>query len=578
MLSKVIYGYAVQLAQQRDWLPIVPLYMCHLKQTQREGLLRQLISSATDLLDDDSCQELYLQLVTATEDWWSRQQRLQAAVLKGHAPGPWWHLAQEEDEEPQAAAGGDEGGIWETQRMPSNCLFGDLRVEEMTTLLVQLASEAFSSSRTSSLERCRLLRWLFYSFTELALNPGFGSSGLQVLLCDVVPPEFLHVASQVAAEQLGDASLLLQVQRELLVLSFWQRYVELDGQYQHWRSERLALVAKGDTAGLTQSAAAGEQLVRDMLQLAQEDLLSLPAPTALVQLLRQQAAAAGAAGGQGTLDVQLAEGESLADPRLDPSSESPGRLVLVVSVARRSTAGSKADVEAGIGFSPDADLPFVQMEAREQQQLQEQLADYLHAATLHLPDVEYRTSVPDSDNGADNDCAGCLSITLGFKEGLRTMVTGLSGSDPEADRARLKRRALKAWHNVVAVASQLLTGSGRQLIGCEQDSGSLASKLATMPRLTVVTLNGSLSTMVGLCRRRTTSKLLRRSAKVLLELAALGRSSEQLNVLIDVAADGGAGDGAAMERQQLLPLLTPRDAAQLLVVIEEVLQQTGGVL
>jgi len=46
--------------------------------------------------------------------------------------------------------------------------------------------------------------------------------------------------------------------------------------------------------------------------------------------------------------------------------------------------------------------------------------------------------------------------------------------------------------------------------------------------------------------------------------------------LIDVAADGGIGNGSGQEQQQLLPLLSPRDAAQLLVVIEEVLQQTGG--
>jgi hypothetical protein len=197
---------------------------------------------------------------------------------------------------------------------------------------------------------------------ELVLNPGFGSSGLQVLLCDVVPPEFLQVVSQVAAQQLVDAGLLLQVQRQLLVLAFWQRFVELDGQYQQWRSERLVLVAKADSAGLTQSAAAGEQLVRDMLQLAQEDPLLLPAPAGLVQLLQQRAALGGAAGVQGSQDLQLAEGESLADPRHDPSSDTPGRLVLVISTARSATGGPQADVQAGMGFSPDADLPFVQME------------------------------------------------------------------------------------------------------------------------------------------------------------------------------------------------------------------------
>jgi hypothetical protein len=124
----------------------------------------------------------------------------------------------------------------------------------------------------------------------------------------------------------------------------------------------------------------------------------------------------------------------------------------------------------------------------------------------------------------EDGCAGCISITLGFKEAMRSMVEGLGGTAPAAETARLKRRVLKAWQNLVAVAFQLLTGSGRQMIGSEQDSGSLASKLSAMPRLTVVSMRGSLSTMVGLCRRRTISKLLRRSAKVSNQSAGTERS------------------------------------------------------
>jgi len=41
MLSKVIFQYALQLAQQRDCLPLVPLYLCHLKQKQREALTQR---------------------------------------------------------------------------------------------------------------------------------------------------------------------------------------------------------------------------------------------------------------------------------------------------------------------------------------------------------------------------------------------------------------------------------------------------------------------------------------------------------------------------------------------------------
>jgi hypothetical protein len=88
----------------------------------------------TDLLEDDSCQELYLQLVAATEEWWDRQQRLQAAVLAGHTPGPWWHVNQEDEEEMQEAARGGEGALWERPRPPSNCLFGDLRLAAVHTL------------------------------------------------------------------------------------------------------------------------------------------------------------------------------------------------------------------------------------------------------------------------------------------------------------------------------------------------------------------------------------------------------------------------------------------------------------
>jgi len=71
---------------------------------------------------------------------------------------------------------------------------------------------------------------------ELALTPGCGSSGLQALMCDVVPASFVPVVSRVAAEQLEDAALQLQVQRQLLALAFWQQYADLDGRCQQWRA------------------------------------------------------------------------------------------------------------------------------------------------------------------------------------------------------------------------------------------------------------------------------------------------------------------------------------------------------
>lgn len=113
MLGKVVYQYSLLLAQQPSTLFLVPLYLCHLRQPQRESLLEILLVNATDVLDDEDCQMLYLQLLSATEGWHQRQERLRAVVVdEGKKPSPYWEVEAAEEGEP---------------RQPSSCLFGDLR-------------------------------------------------------------------------------------------------------------------------------------------------------------------------------------------------------------------------------------------------------------------------------------------------------------------------------------------------------------------------------------------------------------------------------------------------------------------
>ena len=114
MLGKVVYHYADLLAQQSSTLFLVPIYLCHLRQAARESLLETLLANATDELDDVACQELYAQLLTATEAWHQRQQRLTSLVLdEDKKPGPYWDIEESQQE-----------GL---PRQPSSCLFGDLR-------------------------------------------------------------------------------------------------------------------------------------------------------------------------------------------------------------------------------------------------------------------------------------------------------------------------------------------------------------------------------------------------------------------------------------------------------------------
>jgi hypothetical protein len=286
-------------------------------------------------------------------------------------------------------------------------------------LLQHLVSSGSASSSTSPLQRCRQLRWLFYSFTgalaqqqhaalsdaaaaeinnpaaaaaagpaaaaaltptgdlawqdiwsdalgyalvsasELVLNPGFSSEGLQALLSpEVLPPQFVDVASTVAAAQLSSAAQQLQVQRQLQALAFWQRYGELDKRYQQWKDDwAVALAAVEDAAVLGNVAEQGQQLAGDMLQQALQDELRLPTSAELLGLLAATAAAAdGAADAESyaaalaAAGVELQEGEWMALPKFDDADETPAELLLALTVARDKSSGT------------DPDLPFLQLE------------------------------------------------------------------------------------------------------------------------------------------------------------------------------------------------------------------------
>jgi hypothetical protein len=286
-------------------------------------------------------------------------------------------------------------------------------------LLQHLVSTGFASSSTSPLQRCRQLRWLFYSFTgalaqqqhaalsaaeaaefdgpaaaaaagpgaaaaltpaddlawqdiwgdalnyalvsasELVLNPGFSSDGLQALLSpEVLPPQFVSFASHVAAAELSSAAQQLQVQLQLQALAFWQRYGELDKRYQQWKDDwAVALAAVEDAVVLGNLAEQGQQLAGYMLQQAMQDELRLPASAELLEVLAATAAAAdGAADAESyaaalaAAGVELEEGEWMALPKFDDGEETPAELLLALTVARDKSSGT------------DPDLPFVQLE------------------------------------------------------------------------------------------------------------------------------------------------------------------------------------------------------------------------
>ncbi|KAF8067307.1 SRL1 [Scenedesmus sp. PABB004] len=577
MLGRVVHAYARHLTRTPSTLRLAPLYLCHLRLGLRESLAGELLAAATDCGDDDACQALYVQLATTTAAWAARQERLADLVLSGaRQPGPYW----------EAEAGGDdgeEGG--DDGPQPSSCLFGDLRPEELRLLLQHLTARAFASSAESPLSRCRQLRWQFYAFTsalaeaqapaapgaggdepggvlsrlgwqpnwgdalagavalasELALNPRLGSAGLAALLGQVVPPEFLEAAGAAlgrGALPRDDPPAALCVSRQLLALSFWARYAELDARYAAWRDDwAAALCGASGAAGVAAAAEQGGALVAALLGLAREDALRLPAPPGLAALL---------AGGGGDGGTGVQDGEWLCLPKHDDAADTPTELVLALSVAR----GHGGDGEAA--GADDPDQPFLQLNERDAARLAQQVSAFLAAAAPGAPDV--RAEVSPAEPGSD--AGGCVLVRL-------ASFGGAAEPDaPDAEHARLGRRMTAAWADMASLAARLLSAGGR---GGAGDDGGL-------PRLSLVSLGASLSTRLALCRHRTTSKLLRRSAKVLLELARAGHPSPQLDRLVLAAGDAAGRDGPG-----LLALLSPGDAGKLLARLELAMEE-GGLL
>jgi hypothetical protein len=135
------------------------------------------------------------------------------------------------------------------------------------------------------------------------------------------------------------------------------------------------------------------------------------------------------------------------------------------------------------------------VQAHYQQQLQQQLQQFLQAATSTLPDVAFETALADPDS----DLAGSVLVKL-------TSFSNLPDSSaPAEERARFQRRMVSAWQDATALAAGLLSSSA--------GSGAAAAAVE-LPRLCLVHMSGSCSTRLALCRRRTASKLLRRSGKV----------------------------------------------------------------
>jgi hypothetical protein len=145
----------------------------------------------------------------------------------------------------------------------------------------------------------------------------------------------------------------------------------------------------------------------------------------------------------------------------------------------------------------DCDLLLCFVQAHYQERLQQQLQQFLQAATSTLPDVSFETALADPDS----DLAGSVLVKL-------TSFSNLPDSSaPAEERARFQRRMVAAWQDATALAARMLSSS----TGAAADAAAAADEL---PRLCLVHLSGSCSTRLALCRHRTTSKLLRRSGKV----------------------------------------------------------------
>jgi hypothetical protein len=137
--------------------------------------------------------------------------------------------------------------------------------------------------------------------------------------------------------------------------------------------------------------------------------------------------------------------------------------------------------------------------------LQASVDAFLQSATESCPDVAFKTSIPDPDD----------SVTGSLLVALESYSSSSGGGGSSSGRA-LNSRELQAWQDMVSVAVSLMdAGSKRGAPGSGGGSDGYDESVGpAVPRLCVTYLDGSLSTQLAISRRRTTSKLLRRSAKV----------------------------------------------------------------
>lgn len=128
------------------------------------------------------------------------------------------------------------------------------------------------------------------------------------------------------------------------------------------------------------------------------------------------------------------------------------------------------------------------LQEREAHQLMGQLNELLMALQRTTPDVTVETALAESSS----DLAGTVLVKF-----ISYRADTNNRPEADADGSRSARRMNKAWQDMVQIAAQLLSSSGGEA-----------------PRLALVHTDASCSTRLALCRRRTTSKLLRRSGKV----------------------------------------------------------------
>lgn len=124
---------------------------------------------------------------------------------------------------------------------------------------------------------------------------------------------------------------------------------------------------------------------------------------------------------------------------------------------------------------------------------------FLQAATEATPDVSFSTHVA----GPQDPLAGSVVVELRSYAAPSAAAAADPGS-AGLEAARQNARQQRAWQDMVTAAAQLLSAAA--------SSGS--GSWEPLPRLALVHMASSFSTQLAICRCRTTSKLLRRSAKV----------------------------------------------------------------